>query len=542
MFSHSVLWSAPTVNPINRKARSIPILNPLNPYGRVFFFSWWGFFIAFWSWYAFPPLLVRTIRQDLGLSQTDVANSNIAALTGTLVVRFVAGPLCDRFGPRWTYIGILLAGSVPTVLAGAVTNVSGLIALRFFVGILGGTFVPCQVWSTGFFDKNVVGTSNALIGGWGNSGGGITYFLMPLIFDSLREDRGLTPHVAWRVAFIVPFILIVATALGMALLCPDTPTGKWSERHLATRALLDAHLPASQSTAIMEKTDSSNTSPERDNYQGEKGEKSVHSNPPDTVDIGTGSVSIATDHEAPMSHQDMVNTAQREIVVAPSFKEAMHVILSLQTLFHCATYICSFGGELAINSYIASYFLKNFPYLGQTGSGRWGSMFGLLNVITRPLGGVVGDLLYNKVSNNLWLKKAWIVSVGIVSGAFLVAIGLTDPHNESMMFGLIAGMAFFLEAGNGANFALVPHVHPHANGIMSGTVGATGNLGGVIFAILFRYHHADYATSVSVDACLCCGRLLLMCFQFWIMGVIIMALNLSVCWIPPVPKGQISGR
>ena len=67
----------------------------------------------------------------------------------------------------------------------------------------------------------------------------------------------------------------------------------------------------------------------------------------------------------------------------------------------------------------------------------------------RPLGGVVGDLLYNNVSHNLWLKKAWITFVGVVSGAFLVAIGLTDPHQEAMMFGLIAGMAFFLEAGNG---------------------------------------------------------------------------------------------
>lgn len=47
--------------------------------------------------------------------------------------------------------------------------------LRFFVGILGGSFVPCQVWSTGFFDKNVVGTANSLTAGWGNSGGGITY-------------------------------------------------------------------------------------------------------------------------------------------------------------------------------------------------------------------------------------------------------------------------------------------------------------------------------------------------------------------------------
>lgn len=117
------------------------------------------------------------------MTQADVGNSNIAALTGTLLVRFLAGPACDRWGPRYTYIGILAAGAIPTAMSGLVRNVSGLIALRFFVGILGGTFVPCQVWSTGFFDKNVVGSANALIGGWGNAGGGITYFLMPLIYD-----------------------------------------------------------------------------------------------------------------------------------------------------------------------------------------------------------------------------------------------------------------------------------------------------------------------------------------------------------------------
>jgi len=111
-------------------------------------------------------LLTVTIRTDLRLTTIDVANSNIAALTGTLVVRFIAGPLCDLVGPRKTFVAILLAGAIPTAMAGLVTNVRGLIALRFFVGILGGSFVPCQVWSMGFFDKNVVGTSNALIGGW----------------------------------------------------------------------------------------------------------------------------------------------------------------------------------------------------------------------------------------------------------------------------------------------------------------------------------------------------------------------------------------
>jgi NNP family nitrate/nitrite transporter-like MFS transporter len=44
------LWKPPEVNPVNHKARSIPGFNPIDKYGRVFFFSWWGFLVAFWSW------------------------------------------------------------------------------------------------------------------------------------------------------------------------------------------------------------------------------------------------------------------------------------------------------------------------------------------------------------------------------------------------------------------------------------------------------------------------------------------------------------
>lgn len=57
----SDLYRAPDVNPVNRKAHSIPVLNPINMYGRVFFFSWFGFMIAFWAWYTFPPLVSKGI-------------------------------------------------------------------------------------------------------------------------------------------------------------------------------------------------------------------------------------------------------------------------------------------------------------------------------------------------------------------------------------------------------------------------------------------------------------------------------------------------
>ena len=143
------------------------------------------------------------IAQDLGISKTQVSISNIIALVATLLVRVVAGPACDRFGPRYTFAGCLLIGAIPTFLAGTAFNASELYALRFFIGILGGSFVPCQVWTTGFFDKNVVGRANSLTAGFGNAGGGVTYFVLPAVYKSLVKE-GLTPHTAWRVAFVVP--------------------------------------------------------------------------------------------------------------------------------------------------------------------------------------------------------------------------------------------------------------------------------------------------------------------------------------------------
>jgi NNP family nitrate/nitrite transporter-like MFS transporter len=150
-------------------------------------------------------------------------------------------------------------------------------------------------------------------------------------------------------------------------------------------------------------------------------------------------------------------------------------------------------------------------------------MFGLLNVFFRPLGGVVADIIY-KYTGSVWGKKFWIVFCGVAMGCFELCVGLVNPHDEATMFGLVAGLAIFMDASNGANFAVVPHVHPFANGILSGIIGASGNLGGIIFAIIFRYNGSDYAKVI------------------WIIGVISVGVNTACSWIRPVPRGQIGGR
>jgi NNP family nitrate/nitrite transporter-like MFS transporter len=272
-------------------------------------------------------------------------------------------------------------------------------------------------------------------------------FAMPAIFDSLVHKSGLTPHVAWRVSFIVPFILIAATAIGILLLTEDTPTGRWADRQAA--------VPHMHKETIVNATGGLADKPAADGSVSSYDEKKISEKPTD-VEAGTGEV---------QGEVQIIDEVQHEVIQKPTFKEAMNVLCSLQTLMLCSGYVCSFGGELAINSILGSYYLKNFKYLGQTNSGRWAAMFGLLNVVTRPLGGFVGDLVYKWTNHNLWAKKLWIHFVGVMSGIFLIVIGVLDPKDLSTMIGLIALMAIFLEAGNGANFALVPHVHPFANGM-----------------------------------------------------------------------------
>jgi len=534
----SDLWRKPILNPVNKKARSVPVFNPIDRHGRVFFFSWMGFMLSFWAWYTFPPLLTVTIKDDLHLTKEQIGNSNIISLVATLFVRFVAGPLCDHIGSRKVFSYTLLIGSIPIGLAPLIKDATGLYIIRFFIGILGACFVPCQVWCTGWFDKNVVGTANALAGGWGNAGGGITYMIMPAVYDSLVHHYGRTPGEAWRITFVVPLICLIACGLGLLLLCEDTPMGKWDERHNQVQQNLQSHgLSGNIVTVagtVADRAPRSNT-----NVTHTSGSSDVEKR----VGLAAGDMSDKEggeqdkdkhgqeqvhgfDNEIDISRTEAIETAQGEIIVAPTFKEALSVIFSLHGFFHVATYACSFGGELAVNSILGAYYFKNFPKLGQTNASNYASIFGFLNFVTRPLGGVVGDLLYNGFGRNLWLKKLWIIVCGVLTGALLIVIGMLDSHHLPTMIGLISFMAVFHEAGNGANFALVPHVYPYANGILSGLTGAGGNLGGVIFAIVFRF--MDGGTNYAK--------------AFWVIGIIHIVLNLAVSWIPPLPKGQIGGR
>jgi hypothetical protein len=76
----------------DHRATEIKIWSFKGPHMAAFHASWIGFFWAFMAWFALPPLM-PTIKKSLGLSQRQVYISNICALSATVGMRVIVGPL-----------------------------------------------------------------------------------------------------------------------------------------------------------------------------------------------------------------------------------------------------------------------------------------------------------------------------------------------------------------------------------------------------------------------------------------------------------------
>jgi NNP family nitrate/nitrite transporter-like MFS transporter len=189
---------------------------------------------------------MAVVREDLALTADQVANTIIASIALTIAGRLVVGWLCDRFGPRLTYTWLLVAGSLPVMGIGLAHSYETFLLFRLGIGLVGASFVITQFHTSIMFAPNVVGTANATTAGWGNLGGGVTQIVMPLLLGALLS-AGLDAFAAWRVAMIVPGVLMLVTAAAYYTLTQDAPDGNFAalrdsgvlERTSATASFLE---------------------------------------------------------------------------------------------------------------------------------------------------------------------------------------------------------------------------------------------------------------------------------------------------------------
>jgi len=211
------------------KAKEIRICNFSRPHMRAFHCSWWGFFIAFFIWFAIAPLLSE-IRDSLGLTKGEIWTSSIVGVGGTIFMRFALGPACDKWGARIPMAALLCAASIPTACTGFVNSATGLAIIRLFIGTAGGTFVMCQYWTSRMFCREVVGTANALVGGWGNLGGGVTQLVMgSALFPLFKVIYDGDAEKAWRTVCVIPAVVGFGTGIMIYFISDDAPKGNYKE-------------------------------------------------------------------------------------------------------------------------------------------------------------------------------------------------------------------------------------------------------------------------------------------------------------------------
>ena len=194
---------------------------------RTFHITWFSFFISFFSWFALAPLM-PIIKAELGLTKDQIGNILIASVSATIFARLIIGRLCDKFGPRKVYTVLLVLGAIPLSLVGLATNYTSFLIFRLIIGCIGGSFVITQFHTSQMFAPNIKGTANAVTGGWGNLGGGVTNILMPLVFTFI-VGLGFTKAQSWRLSMILPALLMLLCAVLYWKFTKDTPAGNFDE-------------------------------------------------------------------------------------------------------------------------------------------------------------------------------------------------------------------------------------------------------------------------------------------------------------------------
>ena len=81
----------------------------------------------------------------------------------------------------------------------------------------------------------------------------------------------------------------------------------------------------------------------------------------------------------------------------------------------------------------------------------------------------------------------------LLSFESISAVTFAQTTRLSFAVGSMLIFSFFVQAAEGATFAIVPYVDPPSTGAVMGIVGAGGSAGAIVFSVAFRKMHYDTA-------------------------------------------------
>ena len=431
---------------------------------KVLHMSWLAFFISFVIWFNHAPLMML-IKQDLGISDTEVQIILILNMALTIPARVITGLVVDRFGARISYSVLLAVCSGPCFMFASAENFADLAWARFFLGFIGASFVVGVRIIGDWFPSSQMGFAEGIYAGWGNFGSAVAAITLPGLALYFGEENG------WRYAIALTGCMSLAFSVvyyrNVENLPPElTNLKKQSTHSMAVSSINDLFLymlsllPLYATLSLLTWKLSALPSPLLSTHWA----WSLH----------TGIWLVFLLH----ARQLVSNNAER--LSQPILD--IHYYRYRQVFILAVAYLVTFGSKLAVLSMLPLFFFNTFSHsqhLSMLDAGFLASSFVVTNIIARPAGGWLSDKMGRKLSITLF-------TIGLAGGYCLMAM---ISANWSISMAVLATLicSIFMQAAEGAIFAFVPLVKRAITGEVAGIVGAYGNAGSIVFLILLTF-------------------------------------------------------
>ncbi|MCP4975240.1 MAG: MFS transporter [Maribacter sp.] len=481
------------------------LLNFKDPSIRTLHLTWIAFFLTFVVWFNVAPVLTEMLDQFDWLTKANVKSIILCNVALTIPARVVVGNLIDRYGPRIIFAGLMVLTVIPGLLFAFGNTLTVLTISRLFLGTIGAGFVIGIKMTANWFTPKYIGRAEGFYAGWGNFGSAAAAALVPFFAVSIiGGDDG------WRWSLAITSVMCGAYGIFYFFAVKDHPEGievkekKGKLEPMPITSIKDLaqywfwQFPLFGAIGLVV-------------YNLHKQQVDGHAMLSwTTVYIIWGVLLLVylmdvikvTNHNLP------------KIKAGIPEKDKYH-FGSIGALN--STYFANFGAELAIVSMLPMFFYQVFSTLLNADgerivtleiAGLVAGSFAVINLVARPLGGLLSDKMGNRKKTMLFYMG------GIVIGFFLMAIiakvGPIDaetgeatliPLYNTMTWLIVSILitmfaSFFVQGAEGATFAMIPTIKRDMTGRIAGMAGAYGNVGAVFY--LFLYTMMDEKTFLYI--------------------------------------------
>ena len=446
---------------------------------RILHFTWFAFFLTFVMWFAHAPLK-PFIMEAFDMSNAQWKALLILNVALTIPARIVIGMLVDKFGPRMVYTLLLMISAFLCWGFAFASSFEQLALFRFLCGFIGAGFVIGIRMVGEWFPAKTVGVAEGVYGGWGNFGSTAAAWTLPAVAAFIfGGDDG------WRYAVAVTGVIAFIYSLVFFKQVRNTPKGSTYFKPKKSGGLevtskkdfwlyIAMNLPMYIALAVL------------------------------TWKLSPAGVSLLSALTAKILWAGLVGLfifqfsqiykVNRHILQGESVPEMQRYKFKQVAILDWA-YFVTFGSELAVVSMLPAFFMETFD-LNPVKAGLLGGAFALMNLVARPGGGLISDKIGRKKSLSVFICGLAVgyMILSQIDSTWMVALAVM-----AVMF-----CSFFVQAGEGAVFAVVPLVQRRMTGQIAGMAGAYGNVGAVTFLTVFSFVDAStFFMTIAAAAGVC---------------------------------------